>query len=508
MAIKSFKILTIFTFNLILIASTFASDPGSGAAAPDFQKASAWTPELMTRCSKESNVDFHTSKPLLEEYSGDFGRLVKGDPAGVVFPTSAQQVQSIIKFANNNGLKLTLRAGGYSQGGQTIAPSGAVTLDCSKMTQIAVPNLKEGTIKVQAGATWRQVISATAMHKLIPVVTAFFPDLSVAGVLSVGGIGGNSHRFGTVNANVKELEVITGEGEHIICNHVRADIFNSVLSGIGRCGVIISATLKLKKYKQYVQTYYLTYDDYTSWFKAQGALAKGENFDYLESFCHPVSLGLHPVANGWGPLTKWIYSIQVSREFDSKEPLPFGCNPPILEDSTSDTIDFRMRYGARAAMMKESGNWKLPHPWFEIILSPKDMAKALPTILKMLPPVLVSDGLGYRVFGINNIHTPRSFMGSEHDTLMGFAILPGGVPEANFPAVLAALKDIDKYLKQFGGKRYISGFMGTSPDFSWQQYYGDYYQRWVALKRQLDPNNVLGSVLLDGSKPAPLRSAL
>jgi len=64
-----------------------------------------------------------------------------------------------------------------------------------------------------AGVTWAELLKTTLARGLTPPVMTEFQDLSIGGTLSLGGLGGASHRFGAQVDHVLELEVVTGAGE-------------------------------------------------------------------------------------------------------------------------------------------------------------------------------------------------------------------------------------------------------------------------------------------------------
>ena len=68
----------------------------------------------------------------------------------------------------------------------------------------------------------------------------------VGGVLSVGGLGEDSFRHGTVASAVVELEVVTGMGEIVTCSReLHADLFAACLGGFGQFGIITRVKMGL-----------------------------------------------------------------------------------------------------------------------------------------------------------------------------------------------------------------------------------------------------------------------
>jgi cytokinin dehydrogenase len=463
-----------------------------------------WSKTTFEACQKLTGIPLIDSQEVLSKVSRDFGGLLKGYSVGVAYPQTTADISALLNFADQNQLGFTVRSGGYSQGGQTLAPQGGATLDCSQMTHVESPNIQSRSLVCQPGATWRQAVEACAPHGLLPKVMPFFPHLTIGGVISIGGIGGNSHLYGCASGSVRELEVVTGSGLIKTCNLTQdSDLFQTALCGLGRCSVISEATLELRSFKPHMVTYYLLYDDHTTWFNDMQTMWKKYGCDFLEAFCTPSLQGLHKQQDAWKPLPFWLYNLQISFEYEKPEDLE--SHQKILDalghfrhihTEHSNTLDFVGRYGVRAQNMKASGLWDQAHPWFECLLPMEQLRDILPELLKRLPFCL-GDGLGYRLFYVGSQNLPPSFrMPSGSSPVVGFAALPVQIPEQNRLEILDSLNEIHEWLTALGGKRCLAGWLGSNTCSFWAKHYGEYFEEWKELKNKYDPNDVLQSVLL------------
>lgn len=97
--------------------------------------------------------------------------------------------------------------------------------------------LHSDRVEVEAGMLWSTLLQTTLAHGLTPPVLPDYLHLSIGGVLSVGGIGGTSYRYGAVVDHVLEMQVVTGAGKLETCSptHQR-ELFENVLAGLGQCG--------------------------------------------------------------------------------------------------------------------------------------------------------------------------------------------------------------------------------------------------------------------------------
>jgi cytokinin dehydrogenase len=120
----------------------------------------------------------------------------------------------------------------------------------------------------------------------------------------------------------------------------------------------------------------------------------------------------------------------------------------------------------------------------------------LPAILAALPASL---GDGHRIMWVDVARTPPFFAvpsaGTTTDPIVCFAVLPPGVAAAEREEVLPALARVDRLLRDAGGKRYLSGWLGPMPEERWREHLGEAYPRWLELKRRFDPSGIFRSAL-------------
>ena len=111
-----------------------------------------------------------------------------------------------------------MRGQAHSVFGQAQAEAGVVIDSRSLAT---IHDLGPNGALVDTGVTWRQLLERAVEVGLTPRVMTDYLDLSVGGVLSVGGMGGASNLYGFVVDNCSELTVVTGEGELVRCSQTR-----------------------------------------------------------------------------------------------------------------------------------------------------------------------------------------------------------------------------------------------------------------------------------------------
>jgi cytokinin dehydrogenase len=455
---------------------------------------------LSVRQPEVADVAIDTSAPALAEAGRDFGGLAQGTVTGVVTPRTALEVQAAVRAAIATGEKLTPRGQGMSQSGQSV-PRRGKSLDLRKLDAVGEPNLEANTISVEPGATWRQVLARLAPRGLRPPVMPLNLDLSVGGTLSAGGFGSTSFRHGVAAGNVARLEVVTGQGDLVVTSpHDRPEVFGAVLGGLGRVGVIVRAELELVRALPRTRTLYLLHDSPMKLLKDMVRLSARSDVHHLEGFCAGSVQGLALAPNGKRePFVHWQYGLHVSCEVDRPATLPTPSHlveglsePKLLRVEEDDTFAFAGRYDARFEMMRKTGGWNQLHPWFECLLPLERATDLIPQILARLPVFL---GDGHRIFLLPQGGHPAAMAFPEGDPVVGFAILPVGVPEPLREPALAALRSVHELVLGAGGKRYASGWLFDMGEAEWRAHHAGQFGALTAAKAALDPHGVFESCL-------------
>jgi cytokinin dehydrogenase len=239
-----------------------------------------------------------TEEAALNAGAEDHGRMIRRRPLSVLRPASVKDVIELVHFARAQRLLIAPRGQGHTTEGQSQV-EGGVLLEMRSLSRIG-PIRKE-EVWVEAGASWLALLKETLRGNLTPPTLTDYIDLSVGGTLSVGGVGGQSFRYGAQTDNVLEIQVVTGRGELITCSREASpELFDACRAGLGQCGIIVGAKLRLVEAPPRVRIYNFIYPDLPSFLEEQRRLVDDGRFDYL--------LGsLLPQPNGG-----WRFSLELS----------------------------------------------------------------------------------------------------------------------------------------------------------------------------------------------------
>lgn len=424
-------------------------------------------------------------KGPLDSLERDFGRLVEGSATGHVQPTTVEAVVAAVESARRNRERVTIRASAHSFGGQAV-PHRSAVLDVTRLDSVRV----EGATAVCGpGATLRRVVDATLPLGLLPRTLTNLLDLTVGGLLSVGGIGPASQASGPFVANVSSLTVVTPEAELVTCSKTqRRDLFDAVLCGLGQHGVIVEAHLALREVLPHIRTFYLLYDDHRAWLHDQMKLAG--TVTAMEGGCVPVPLGLRGTEGVRRPYVTWMFPLQIATEYDETPPaLPAGIVPyRMLHFEDDETRFFPARHDARFAGMKRLGGWDLPHPTVSALIEPEALLDLLPEILAAIPPTI---GEAHRqVAMVDAAGAPALFPGAGDGLVAFFNVMHAGAPPALLEAAITGIEQARNLVLDAGASTYAADWLGSPVDAV-----PDNVDARMAAKQAHDPEGLFRSLL-------------
>ncbi len=103
----------------------------------------------------------------LEKYSRDGSFVQPRMPTCVVFPQNTEEIQGVLKYANERMIPVTPRSSGIGFYGATIPSQGGIILDLSRMNKILEIDPRNKKVKVEPGVTWAQVQPELAKQGLM-----------------------------------------------------------------------------------------------------------------------------------------------------------------------------------------------------------------------------------------------------------------------------------------------------------------------------------------------------
>ena len=197
---------------------------------------------------RAAGVDLLESMAARGAFATDAGGTAYGLPHGVVIARSAEQISKLLRAAQAYRVPVTVRGGGLTTEGESVA-FGGVLLDMTGMSRVIAIDAAALTVRTEAGIFWHSLAEELRRENLDYLSAPLNLTSSVGGTLGVGGIDVNSARLGCSADQAVALQVVTPTGDIIECSDTgNAGLFQRVILGYGQFGVITEATLKVRRY--------------------------------------------------------------------------------------------------------------------------------------------------------------------------------------------------------------------------------------------------------------------
>ena len=164
-------------------------------------------------------------------------------PAMVVRAGGVADVIAAVRHARAHDLPLAVRGGGHSIAGFCVCDDGMV-LDLRRLRGIRVDPTTR-TARADAGCTWADLDHATHAFGLA-TTGGIVSTTGIAGLTLGGGIGHLARRCGLAVDNLVSADVVTADGEFLICDADHdAELFWALRGGGGNFGVLTSLEFRL-----------------------------------------------------------------------------------------------------------------------------------------------------------------------------------------------------------------------------------------------------------------------
>ncbi|MCE0762119.1 FAD-dependent oxidoreductase [Pseudonocardia kujensis] len=139
-------------------------------------------------------------------------------PDLVVVPATAAEVQAAVRHARDRDLDLAVQSSGH---GLATPLDGGLLISTRRMRAVTVDPATRRA-RVEAGATWADVVAAASPHGLAPL-SGSSPGVGVVGYLLGGGFGLLGRTFGFAADRVRGVEGVAPSGEAVELDRLPAD---------------------------------------------------------------------------------------------------------------------------------------------------------------------------------------------------------------------------------------------------------------------------------------------
>jgi decaprenylphospho-beta-D-ribofuranose 2-oxidase len=184
---------------------------------------------------------WRTHNPFIAD---DVSRLQPTKILKIESATKREQLQAILKEANEKNWKVSIAGSLHSQGGHTFY-SGAVVLNMKDFDEVLNLDVEKKLITVEAGATWDDIQRFINPKGLAIKVMQSSYVFTVGGTMSANAHGRDLDQTSFVET-VDSFRLLMPGGQIVnVSRTENPELFRLVIGGYGMFGVILDATIRL-----------------------------------------------------------------------------------------------------------------------------------------------------------------------------------------------------------------------------------------------------------------------
>ncbi len=168
-------------------------------------------------------------------------------PAYLFRPECAEEIHEVFRLAKKHELTVTARGAGRSYNDAALN-GGGIVLDLSRMNHILEWDPASGLVTCEPGVTLEKLWQRIEPDGWWPPVVSGTMKTTLGGCLGANIHGKNNFRMGTIGEHVVEFKAMLPTGAEVSCSpKINADLFYSMISGLGMLGIFTSITMQMKR---------------------------------------------------------------------------------------------------------------------------------------------------------------------------------------------------------------------------------------------------------------------
>jgi FAD/FMN-containing dehydrogenase len=159
----------------------------------------------------------------------------------------AEEIQEIFQLARKNELTVTARGAGRSYNDAALNGGGLI-LNLSGLDKILEWDPSSGRVRCEPGVTLEKLWQRVEPDGWWPPVVSGTMKTTLGGCLSTNIHGKNNFQKGPIGEHVLEFTALLPTGTEVTCSPQKnADLFYSMISGLGMLGIFTSITMQMRR---------------------------------------------------------------------------------------------------------------------------------------------------------------------------------------------------------------------------------------------------------------------
>lgn len=168
-----------------------------------------------------------------------YQRLDPHRPEVIFEVTSAAEIEEAVRYAVDHDHRIAVQGSGH---GLIEGIDGGVLIATRRFNGVRVDATAK-TARIEAGATWQDVMTATAPYGLAPL-SGSLPGVGAVAYTLGGGLGLMARKYGYAADHVRRIEVVTPDGVRRKAED-DPDLFWALRGGGGNFGVVTGLEIDL-----------------------------------------------------------------------------------------------------------------------------------------------------------------------------------------------------------------------------------------------------------------------
>lgn len=210
-----------------------------------------------------------------------------------VYPKSEDEIANVLKYANDNGKKIAVEAGGTKRGFGGLVESADILLSMAKYKGLVEHTVGDMTLTVKAGTPFKELQDYLAEHNQKVSLDPAWPEYAtVGGIIASNESGPKRLGYGASRDVVIGLRTVYPDGRvirsggKVVKNVAGYDMNKLFIGSMGTLGVVSELTVKLRPLPKYESVVLLSF--------AEGDIEKIRAFaiGLLDSVMEPTALEL------------------------------------------------------------------------------------------------------------------------------------------------------------------------------------------------------------------------
>jgi FAD/FMN-containing dehydrogenase len=146
------------------------------------------------------------------------------------------------------------------------------TLDVRDFNHVLGVDRQELSVEVEGMTPYAVLVDACLAHDVMPPVVPQLKSITIGGAVTGIGIESSSFKYGLVHETIREMEILLGDGDTVICtpDNAHRELFFGFANSYGTLGYALKLRSRVVPVKPFVKLTHFRHTDAEDYFRAVG----------------------------------------------------------------------------------------------------------------------------------------------------------------------------------------------------------------------------------------------